>query len=79
MVYEGHTTDDQVPAGRGPRGTPPGPETLPTYASKFSRRAYTQHQLFALLALKTDYRGLTAVLRDFPALRQDLGLAAVPH
>jgi hypothetical protein len=58
-------------------------ETLPAHASKFSRRNYTQHQLFALLALKaflkTDYRGLTAVLHDFPALRQDLGLTAVPH
>jgi hypothetical protein len=58
-------------------------EALPAYASKFSRRDYTQHQLFALLALKTflktDYRGVVAVLQDFPELRQDLGLAEVPH
>src|SRR4051812_44450260 len=37
-------------------------ESLPAYSSKFSRHDYTQHQHFALLALreflKTDYRGL---------------------
>jgi hypothetical protein len=58
-------------------------ESLPAYSSKYSRKDYTQHQLFALLALKaffkTDYRGLTELLRDFPALREDLGLRAVPH
>jgi hypothetical protein len=58
-------------------------ESLPAYSSKFSRRDYTQHQLFALLTLKTffktDYRGLTELLRDFPELREDLGLRAVPH
>jgi len=58
-------------------------ESLPAYSSKFSRRDYTQHQLFALLALKTffktDYRGVTQLLHDFPALREDLGLRAVPH
>jgi hypothetical protein len=58
-------------------------ETLPAYASKFSRKDYTQHQLFALLALKTffktDYRGLTHMLADFAELREDLGLTATPH
>ena len=58
-------------------------EALPAYSSRFSRKDYTQHQFFALVALKTffktDYRGLTELLRDFPELRQDLGLAAVPH
>jgi hypothetical protein len=58
-------------------------EALPAYSSKFSRQDYTQPQLFALLALKTffntDYRGVVALLEDFPELRQDLGLAAVPH
>lgn len=58
-------------------------ETLPAYASKFSRRDYTQHQLFALLALKTffktDYRGLAQMLDDFAELRGDLGLTATPH
>ena len=58
-------------------------EALPAYSSKFSRKDFTQHQLFALLALKTffktDYRGLTQMLRDFAELRQDLGLDKVPH
>ena len=58
-------------------------EALPAYSSKFSRKDYTQHQLFAVLALKTffktDYRGVAAMLQDFPELRQDLGLEEVPH
>jgi hypothetical protein len=58
-------------------------ESLPAYSSKFSRKDYTQPQLFALLALKTffktDYRGLAQLIEDFPELRQDLGLRAVPH
>jgi hypothetical protein len=58
-------------------------ETLPAYSSKFSRRDYTQHQLFALLALKTffktDYRGLVQMLADFAELREDLSLTAAPH
>jgi hypothetical protein len=58
-------------------------ETLPAYSSKFSRKDYTQHQLFALLALKTffktDYRGLGQLLRDFAELREDLGLGEIPH
>ena len=44
-------------------------QSLPAYSSKFSRKDFTQHQLFALLALKTffkaDYRGLIQMLRDF--------------
>jgi hypothetical protein len=56
---------------------------LPAYASKFSKRAYTQHQLFALLAvrefLRTDYRGLEQHLRDWSDLRAAVGLGeAVP-
>jgi hypothetical protein len=58
-------------------------EALPAYSSKFSRRDYTQHQLFALLALKTffktDYRGVVQMLADFAELRQDLGLGEIPH
>jgi hypothetical protein len=58
-------------------------ESLPAYSSKYSRQDYTQHQLFALLALKTflktDYRGLARMLDDFAELRQDLGLDEVPH
>ena len=58
-------------------------EALPAYSSKFSRQDFTQHQLFALLALKTffktDYRGVVQLLVDFGDLRTDLGLDQVPH
>ena len=58
-------------------------ESLPAYSSKFSRKDYTQHQLFALLTLKTffktDYRGLIALLQDFAELRDELGLDKLPH
>jgi hypothetical protein len=58
-------------------------ESLPAYSSKFSRKDFTQHQLFAVLALKTflktDYRGVAQHLADFSELRQELGLSEVPH
>jgi hypothetical protein len=58
-------------------------KSLPAYSSTFSRKDYTQHQLFALLTLKTffktDYRGLTQMLLDFAELREELGLRGVPH
>lgn len=57
-------------------------EALPAYSSKFGRKDSTQHQLFAILAvktfLKTDYRGVVAALDDFAELRADLGLQKVP-
>jgi len=56
---------------------------LPAYTCPTSRQDYTQAQLFAILSLKTflrtDYRGVVAVLADFPELRADLGLTRVPH
>jgi hypothetical protein len=60
-------------------------EALPAYSSKFSKTDFTQHQLFALLVLKTfcktDYRGLVALLKDFRELREDLDLKEdkLPH
>src|SRR5215471_7683968 len=58
-------------------------DAMPAYSSKFSRKDFTQHQLFALLALKTffktDYRGLIQMLVDFCELRDDLGLEKIPH
>ena len=58
-------------------------EALPAYSCPTSRHDYTQAQLFAILALKTflktDSRGVAAVLADFPELRADLGLTKVPH
>jgi hypothetical protein len=58
-------------------------EALPAYSSTTSRKDFTAHQLFAILALKTffktDYRGVTQFLADFAELRDDLGLTKVPH
>jgi len=57
-------------------------EALPPYSTKFDRKRYTQHQLFAILALreflKQDYRGMEHLLLDWSDLRQALGLAKVP-
>ncbi|WP_162667356.1 hypothetical protein [Gemmata massiliana] len=58
-------------------------EGLETYSSARSRKDFTQHQLFAVLALKTffktDYRGIAQLLTDFAELREELGLTKVPH
>jgi hypothetical protein len=58
-------------------------ESLPAYSAVRSRKDFTQHQLFAILALKTffktDYRGAVQLLADFAELRDDLGLTKVPH
>jgi hypothetical protein len=58
-------------------------DALPAYSSPYSRKDYTQHQLFAVLALKTflktDYRGVVQILADFAELRNDLGLTKVPN
>lgn len=58
-------------------------EALPAYSAVRSRKDYTQHQLFAILALKTflktDYRGVAQFLADFAEIRGDLGLTTVPH
>jgi len=56
---------------------------LPAYSSKFSKKDFTQHQLFALLVLRqffrTDYRGIVALVEDMADLQQMLGLTKVPH
>ena len=56
---------------------------LPAYSHQFSPRKFTQHQLFALLVLKThqrkDYRGVVALLDDMPELVSALALKVVPH
>jgi len=58
-------------------------DALPAYTSARSRKDFTSHQLFAVLALKTffqtDYRGITQLLADLGDLRKDLGLEKVPH
>lgn len=58
-------------------------DALPAYSSRFSRQDFTQHQLFAILALKhflrTDYRGIVQWLADWSDLRRLLGLKKLPH
>src|SRR4051794_24117566 len=58
-------------------------EAIPAYSAPRSRKDYTQHHLFAILALKTflktDYRGVCAFLKDFSELRAELCRAEVPH
>lgn len=58
-------------------------QCLPAYGHRFSPKTFTQHQLFACLVLKTfmktDYRGVVAMLQDWPALCQAIGLLKVPH
>ena len=60
-----------------------GRAALPAYGSRFSRRDYTQPQLFALLVLKqflrVDYRGVVVLLAEWRDLRDALGLRKVPH
>jgi hypothetical protein len=45
-------------------------DALPPYSAARSRKDFTQHQLFAVLALKTVFK---------TDLRKDLGLTKVPH
>ena len=58
-------------------------DSLPAYSHPFSPRRFTQHQLFAILVLrqflKTDYRGIIQMLKDFSGLRKVLGLKQIPH
>lgn len=60
-----------------------GQKGLPPYSNRFSRRDFTQAQLFAILALrqffKTDYRGVVQLLVDLSDLRKALHLKKVPH
>lgn len=55
---------------------------LPAYSYRFSPKKFTQHQLFACLVLKeflrTDYRGIEALLVDDASLRAVLELTSVP-
>ena len=58
-------------------------DSLPTYSNRYSPKRFTQHQLFAILVLrqflKTDYRGIIQMLKDFSDLRKVLDLKKVPH
>ena len=56
---------------------------LPAYSCVCSKKDFTQHQLFAILALKTflktSYRGIEALLTDWSDLRNALKIKKVPH
>ncbi len=58
-------------------------KSLPAHSSKFFKRDFTQHQLSALLALRTflkfDLRGLIAFLADWSDLREALELKKLSH
>ena len=58
-------------------------QTLPIYGLKHSPKLYTQHQLFAIAALRqffrTDFRGIVAILADSRDLCGVLGLDRIPH
>src|ERR1700733_1350136 len=58
-------------------------QAMPAYASKFSKKDFTQHQFVAMLVLKqffkTDDRGFVELLKDLPDLRQVLELKKIPH
>jgi hypothetical protein len=60
-----------------------GEKALGKYSHRFSPQRYTQAQLFALLALKEflrqDYRGVVALVEEWPQVQQALGLSSVPH
>ena len=60
-----------------------GKEAFSDYSHKYSPHKFTQPQLFACLVLKEfekkDYRGVVQLLRDWPELREAIGLKAVPH
>ena len=57
--------------------------SLAMYSSHYSRKDFTQHQLFAILVLrtffKTDYRGIIQLLHDLPDLAKHLELKKIPH
>jgi hypothetical protein len=58
-------------------------QSLPAYSAAHSPRKFTQHQHFAIAALRqffrVDYRGIAALLEDSRDLREVLGLDGVPH
>ena len=60
-----------------------GKKSLETYSSKYSRKDFTQAQLFALLSLrdffKADYRKTTQIVEEWSDLREALQLLKVPH
>ena len=58
-------------------------EALAAYSHLCSPKTFTQHQLFAMLALKEfmrcDYRKAARLLNDCRDLREAIGLKKAPH
>jgi hypothetical protein len=58
-------------------------DSLDKYSSHYSRKDFTQHQLFAILSLRiffrVDYRGIVQIFKDFTDLQKALGLKKIPH
>jgi hypothetical protein len=58
-------------------------QSLPAYSATHSPKKLTQHQHFAIAALRqffrVDYRGIAAILEDSSDLREVLLLDGVPH
>jgi hypothetical protein len=58
-------------------------ELMPAHGSRFSPRVFSEHQLFAILALKRrlglDYRAVVGLLKRAPRLRRRLRLTNAPH
>jgi hypothetical protein len=57
--------------------------SLPAFSHLNSPKTYTQHQIFACLALKSamalDYRGIAGLLADCPELRSAIAMSRAPH
>ncbi len=58
-------------------------QSLPAYSATHSPKKFTQHQHFAIAALRqffrVDHRGIAAILEDASDLRAVLELRGVPH
>ncbi len=58
-------------------------QSLPAYSATHSPKKFTQHQHFAIAALRqffrVDHRGIAAILEDSSDLREVLELRSVPH
>jgi hypothetical protein len=58
-------------------------QSLPAYSATHSPKKYTQHQHFAIAALRqffrVDHRGIVAILEDSSDLRSVLALKKVPR
>ncbi len=83
MVHGNKKKNDQIAGGSGKTSSALGQsQSIHLFFQLFSHD-YTQHQLFAILVLrqflKTDYRGIIQMLKDFSDLREVLGIKKVPH